>query len=346
MDYEDKCFHALYSSFADNNAFFEDFLETHDLHAYYDSRVNELIDFSEPDGLSNNISEGAREPFEFSGFLGSRSNFLSPTDSVTWAQSDGRALLSLLGSPNLRHADLTQHDDPKASALSGSRNETITFELVDEMPLRGINTYSGIAPCVSSPSTTVPRLFMSSDIHVQPDHTGTESVARLYPGAQESFEHYGNGLTDPPLILCTDSSFTKQAQQPVGLSNDLSRYITDPSAYGAGKRKSADSPSTFQGCSAFPVGVQVLPKLKRAKFRSERREQVAEVRRKGACLRCKCLKISVRLLFHRLLTFEANLPLSVHSPGHVHAVIKLLRPIAIKSQDMDGCNVFHSLSEM
>lgn len=47
------------------------------------------------------------------------------------------------------------------------------------------------------------------------------------------------------------------------------------------------------GCSTLSFGSSVKPKRKRAKFDIKAREKVATVRKKGACLRCRALKIPV-----------------------------------------------------
>lgn len=48
------------------------------------------------------------------------------------------------------------------------------------------------------------------------------------------------------------------------------------------------------GCSTLSFGPIAKPQRKRAKFDIKAREKVAAVRKKGACLRCRALKIPVR----------------------------------------------------
>ena len=42
-----------------------------------------------------------------------------------------------------------------------------------------------------------------------------------------------------------------------------------------------------------PSAVNTVPKLKRAKFEPKRRQQVANVRKRGACMRCRIKKLIV-----------------------------------------------------
>ena len=50
---------------------------------------------------------------------------------------------------------------------------------------------------------------------------------------------------------------------------------------------------TPHGCSPPSAEDISLPEPKRARFSEERREAVTQVRRQGACLRCRVMKISV-----------------------------------------------------
>lgn len=47
------------------------------------------------------------------------------------------------------------------------------------------------------------------------------------------------------------------------------------------------------GCSTLPLGKTAKAKRKRKKFDSKLREKVATIRKKGACLRCRILKVPV-----------------------------------------------------
>lgn len=49
------------------------------------------------------------------------------------------------------------------------------------------------------------------------------------------------------------------------------------------------------GCSSLSLGDLAKSKRKRAKFGINAREKVAAVRKKGACLRCRALKLPVGL---------------------------------------------------
>lgn len=50
------------------------------------------------------------------------------------------------------------------------------------------------------------------------------------------------------------------------------------------------------GCSTLPLGKAAKAKRKRKKFDSKLCEKVATVRKKGACLRCRILKVPVGIL--------------------------------------------------
>ena len=60
-----------------------------------------------------------------------------------------------------------------------------------------------------------------------------------------------------------------------------------------GRKRSTQSSSEIPGCFVFgSVGPKELG-AKRAKFNMERREEVARIRERGACLRCRYLKLPV-----------------------------------------------------
>ena len=48
------------------------------------------------------------------------------------------------------------------------------------------------------------------------------------------------------------------------------------------------------GCSVFDSAAPEEPRVSRAKFKEDRREEVALIRKRGACLRCRYLKLPVR----------------------------------------------------
>jgi hypothetical protein len=52
------------------------------------------------------------------------------------------------------------------------------------------------------------------------------------------------------------------------------------------------------GCSTLSLSSTATPKSKRAKFEPKRKNEVANVRKVGACFRCRQLKISVSEPFH------------------------------------------------
>lgn len=61
------------------------------------------------------------------------------------------------------------------------------------------------------------------------------------------------------------------------------------------KGKDRNSSLNSAGCSTLNIGNVTELKRKRAKFDESRRKKVANVRKKGACMRCRLLKISVSL---------------------------------------------------
>ena len=58
--------------------------------------------------------------------------------------------------------------------------------------------------------------------------------------------------------------------------------------------KNTDRLQRFPGLSTFSTGFLEKPKRKRAKFDTQSREKVAKIRKIGACLRCRVLKIPVK----------------------------------------------------
>lgn len=53
------------------------------------------------------------------------------------------------------------------------------------------------------------------------------------------------------------------------------------------------APTQIPGCRTFTYAQSIPTKCKRSKFNAHRRQEVATVRRLGACLRCRGLKMSV-----------------------------------------------------
>lgn len=63
------------------------------------------------------------------------------------------------------------------------------------------------------------------------------------------------------------------------------------------KEKAAGSSHAFPGCSTISPADGRPSKRQRKHFDPERRKDVAETRKKGACLRCRVLKTSVSITF-------------------------------------------------
>ena len=59
------------------------------------------------------------------------------------------------------------------------------------------------------------------------------------------------------------------------------------------KRKAVDVSQASQGCIGPLPSLPTARTPKRARFEPKRREQVADIRKKGACMRCRLKKLSV-----------------------------------------------------
>ena len=84
-----------------------------------------------------------------------------------------------------------------------------------------------------------------------------------------------------------------QPRQPT-LINDISGM--GPLTQNKRKRKSRKPPDAIPGCLTIQPTEAQGPKPKRSKYQLGRKEEVAKMRRIGACLRCRQLKISVSRL--------------------------------------------------
>ena len=96
------------------------------------------------------------------------------------------------------------------------------------------------------------------------------------------------------------------------------------------------------GTSTFRVASDVEPKPKRAKFELERRMEVAHIRKRGACFRCRIMKLAVsfHLLCHTskgLMTLD-----SVQERCHAKLVLVIRVCVARASQSIRGCFACHS----
>ena len=78
------------------------------------------------------------------------------------------------------------------------------------------------------------------------------------------------------------------------ISEELDNTSPDTDAVGKppNKRKTSHNPRTTS-LSTARSAVTIVPKPKRAKFELKRRKQVANVRKQGACMRCRKKKLSV-----------------------------------------------------
>ena len=80
----------------------------------------------------------------------------------------------------------------------------------------------------------------------------------------------------------------------------LSRETSDQSqkTLAQPQRRKRRAPISIPGCVTFNTEIDKIPKSKRRKFELTRRTEVAKVRKRGACIRCKQMKISVGTSSH------------------------------------------------
>ena len=96
------------------------------------------------------------------------------------------------------------------------------------------------------------------------------------------------------LRLLEDYGYAPDASsrpQELSLGDDAS--FQEPTHQPSPKRKRRVAPQAIPGCLTLSLADTATPKPKRAKFESKRKDEVASVRKIGACFRCKQLKISV-----------------------------------------------------
>ena len=70
-------------------------------------------------------------------------------------------------------------------------------------------------------------------------------------------------------------------------SDQTQKTLTQP------QRRKRRAPINIPGCATLNTEIDKFPKSKRRKFELKRRTEVAKVRKHGACIRCKQMKISV-----------------------------------------------------
>ena len=97
------------------------------------------------------------------------------------------------------------------------------------------------------------------------------------------------------------------------------------------------------GTSTFRVASNVEPKPKRGKFEPERRMEVAHIRKRGACLRCRIMKLAVSfyLLGHASKSLMILDSAREKCPAKTVLVVRIL--VAHASQSIDGWTACHSL---
>lgn len=87
---------------------------------------------------------------------------------------------------------------------------------------------------------------------------------------------------------------TDQSCSPATLYTSEELDSTSPEAAGETRNKpKAGHNARTTNRRTVPSAVTTVPKLERAKFEPKRRQQVANVRKKGACMRCRIKKLPV-----------------------------------------------------
>ena len=77
-----------------------------------------------------------------------------------------------------------------------------------------------------------------------------------------------------------------------GASDQSQKTLDQP------QRRKRRSPRDIPGCATLNTEIDKIPKSKRRKFELKRRTEVAKVRKRGACIRCKQMKISAGTSSH------------------------------------------------
>lgn len=142
--------------------------------------------------------------------------------------------------------------------------------------------------------------FPLSELSDLPGQTRDPAPAHpIYPGTGNNgpgkvFDMPGLSLSNFDALPAGTDRVTKQAQDNPTLPDStlLQRVV---------KRRRGDPPPGIPGYSSFSVATSHSPKPKRVRFQPERRKEVADVREKGACLRCRYLKIPVSCIINRCL---------------------------------------------
>ncbi len=128
---------------------------------------------------------------------------------------------------------------------------------------------------------------------------------------------------------------THQPQQPTPV-DDITGL--DPFPQMKRKRKRRKSSEAIPGCLTIKSAEAQGPKTKRSKFQPGRREEVAKIRRIGACLRCRQLKIPVSSLVpHSLMLSRQHLGyISALRYGLAHPVAVANALATVERQSSDG----------
>lgn len=104
-------------------------------------------------------------------------------------------------------------------------------------------------------------------------------------------DNIDNLFSSEALRLLEDYGYSPDASGRPQERDDAS--FQEPTHQPSPKRKRRVAPQTIPGCLTLSLADTTSRKPKRAKFESKRKDEVANVRKVGACFRCKQLKISV-----------------------------------------------------
>ena len=169
--------------------------------------------------------------------------------------------------------------------------------LLDGTVFSNINGNSGDVSYRSDPFSTAPNTYARMDIDTWPELEQTKTTNNPYRemSIRTIDRDMGQflGPSDPP-FPGNDILPDLKGQSPM-LLDDAHAQIVHSVSRRAGKRRMGHLSAKAKGSLTFSVAAPTISKPKRAKFPPKRRQEVAEIRQKGACLRCRVLKMRVSL---------------------------------------------------
>lgn len=100
-------------------------------------------------------------------------------------------------------------------------------------------------------------------------------------------------------ILEGFDGFSRPPSQPQGFILDEESLDQRQQVLAQPQSRKRRAPTNIPGCTTLNLDVIDAPKWKRRKFEPKRRTEVAKVRKLGACMRCKQMKISAGSSNHK-----------------------------------------------